>query len=208
MAELGLFQILELVSKASADNKRIELLRQHDSKQLRMLFQYAFDSRVVWLLPETNPPYTPTTFLDQERTLFGRMDKLFYYCKGGADNLRQMKREMMFIELLEGIHPKDAVLLLAVKNKTVPYAHITPALVKAAYPDIDLVWDETRNFTAKQEEKKVKNPEPTVEAEVSTKKKVSGNGANNKEWWNTPAGLLAKEKMRQRAAEKKANGQK
>lgn len=56
-----------------------------------------------------------------------------------ALNIPKYKREMLFIELLEGLHKDDAQILLAVKDKTLNKKYpITKDIVKKAFPDIGL----------------------------------------------------------------------
>ena len=62
---------------------------------------------------------------------------LYHYVKGGNDSLTSVRREMMFINLLRGLHPKEAELLCLVKDKALTTKYkITIDNVKKAYPDI------------------------------------------------------------------------
>lgn len=193
MATLGFSEIFEKVSKEPTEEKQLEVLRNYDSRQLRMLFQYAFDKRVVWLLPEGKPPYNPCPFLDQEAKSIKEVDKLYYYVKGGADNLRQFKRENLFVQLLESLSPKDAELFCAVKDRNINYPLITPKFVKKAFPTLDLIFDD--NYKTPEIKEEVK----PIKVEVSKKK-----GGLTKEWWDTPKGQAAREKLRRNHAERKA----
>ena len=65
--------------------------------------------------------------------------KLYNFVKGGNDTLSSIRRETMFINVLEGLHPLEAELLCLVKDKKLTDKYnITHDLVKEAYPDI--VW--------------------------------------------------------------------
>ena len=59
---------------------------------------------------------------------------MYLFIENGSPNLSQAKREMLFVGLLETIDPEDAKLLLAVKNKEIPYPTITKKLVNDAFP--------------------------------------------------------------------------
>ena len=62
---------------------------------------------------------------------------LYHYVKGGNDTLSTVRREMMFINLLRGLHPKEAELLILIKDKNLEGKYkITIDNVKEAYPDI------------------------------------------------------------------------
>ena len=59
--------------------------------------------------------------------------------KGGNDGLKSMRRETMFIQILEGLHPLEAELLILVKDKKLSTKYkITKEIVAEAYPDI--IW--------------------------------------------------------------------
>lgn len=79
--------------------------------------------------------------LKQERTTIRKEFKRFYnFIKGGNDSLAPLRRETMFIQILEGLHPIEAEILCLVKDKKLEtkYNKITKDLVSEAYPDI--VW--------------------------------------------------------------------
>ena len=72
-------------------------------------------------------------------TLRKEWTKLYNFVKGGNDQLNSLRRETMFIQILEGLHPLDAEILCLVKDKKLYDKYkITKANVTEAYPDI--VW--------------------------------------------------------------------
>ena len=63
--------------------------------------------------------------------------KFYNFCKGGNDQLKSLRRETMFIQILEGLHPLDAEILCLVKDKALETKYkITKEIVSEAYPDI------------------------------------------------------------------------
>ena len=63
--------------------------------------------------------------------------KFYNFCKGGNDQLKSLRRETMFIQILEGLHPLDAEILCLVKDKELETKYkITKEIVSEAYPDI------------------------------------------------------------------------
>jgi hypothetical protein len=133
---VGLAEFLDKVSKLKRKEDKIAALRYNDSFQIRTILQAAFDPRVKWLLPEGTPPYTPNTLVDQENVLINDCRKLIYFVEGGSPNLKAIRRETMFVEMLESVAPADAVLLCALKEKKLPYKGITVDLVREAFPDL------------------------------------------------------------------------
>ena len=72
-------------------------------------------------------------------TLRKEWTKLYNFVKGGNDQLNSLRRETMFIQILEGLHPLDAEILCLVKDKKLYDKYkITKENVSEAYPDI--VW--------------------------------------------------------------------
>ena len=63
--------------------------------------------------------------------------RFYNFCKGGNDQLKSLRRETMFIQMLEGLHPLDAEILCLVKDKNLEEKYkITKEIVSEAYPDI------------------------------------------------------------------------
>lgn len=137
MRKKGIAEILEEVSKLKKKEERIEALRQHgDNRAMLQILQYALDPRIKWLLPDGIPPFKKNEFLDQESNLYSEIRRLYLFIEGGNPNLTPVKREMLFIGLLEMIAPSDAMLLCAAKDKKLPYKTITKEIVNEAFPGL------------------------------------------------------------------------
>ena len=128
------------VSNAKTKKEKIDLLRKHNSNALRQLLIINFDESVVSMLPEGDVPYTPNdapvgtdhTRLEQEYR------GLYRFFKGGA-KLPGLKRESMFVQLLEGLSAEEAELLCLVKDGRMnnKYKRITKAVISEAFPSIE-----------------------------------------------------------------------
>jgi Family of unknown function (DUF6433) len=131
--------IAEVLAEAAAvkgTEAKINVLRQNDSSTLRMILTYAYDPLVKWLLPEGKPPYKRSDFHDGQGVLFHEARRLYLFIDGGNPNLKQSRREMLFVNLLESVDPADAELLCAVKDKKLPHKSLTPALIRKAFPGL------------------------------------------------------------------------
>lgn len=133
---LGIFQVLEQASKLKGTEEKINFLRANNSAALQIILKYAFDPTIVWDLPTGAPPFKPCPYPAQEMRLMTETRRLYLFIKGGNPNLTKLKRESLYIELLESIHPEDANLLNAVKDKKIPYKGITAKLVKDTFPGL------------------------------------------------------------------------
>ena len=65
--------------------------------------------------------------------------QLYNFCKGGNPGLTSLRRETMFINILEGLHPLEAEILILVKDKKLEDKYkISKEVVSTAYPEI--IW--------------------------------------------------------------------
>tara|TARA_Y100001963_G_scaffold20605_1_gene26370 strand:- start:1168 stop:1743 length:576 start_codon:yes stop_codon:yes gene_type:complete len=157
------FEILDAASSQRSKAKKVEALRKYEHPSVKMIFVWNFDDSVISLLPPGEVPYgetnAQTTFagtlsdnLIKEaqggesatgQDLDGRgktslrreYQNLYHYVKGGNDKLTTTRREMMFINLLEGLHPRESEILILTKDKKLTDKYkISLDVVKEAYP--------------------------------------------------------------------------
>ena len=132
-------EILELVSKQRSNAKRVEILKQYENDALKSLLIWNFDETVISLLPEGDVPFNKNEVpVGTDHTSLRREYKrLFNFVKGGNDGLSSLRRETMFIQMLEGLHPDESELLCLVKDKNLSNKYkITKDIVDEAYPYI------------------------------------------------------------------------
>ncbi len=139
-------EILELVSEQRTKVKRVEILQEYRDDSLTAILIWNFDERVQSAVPDGQVPYKENEVpVGTDHTSLRREWKqLYHFIKGGNDSLSSLRRESMFIQLLEGLHPKEAEIICLVKDKELEsvYPKVTLDVVKQAFPDI--VWGENR----------------------------------------------------------------
>ena len=138
------FEVFSVVSKQRSNAKKVEALQKFEHDSLKAIFIWNFDDSVISLLPPGEVPYssleeeqntsgTLTTRINQQSdtmrhnqttnanqghtTLRREWTKLYNFIKGGNDSLNGLRRETMFIQILQGLHPLDAEILCLVKDK-------------------------------------------------------------------------------------------
>lgn len=138
MATESLPFIFGEVAKAKTKDQKKATLIKYDNSALRELLRYAFDPNLKFLLPPGTPPhrYAGDTNEPNPTYLYGLVRKLYLFVEGGNTALKQSRREYLFIEMLESIHPSEAELLLQVKDKKVKCRGLTYNLVKNTFPDL------------------------------------------------------------------------
>ena len=138
---LSFHEILTKVNNAKDKPKKIEVLRRYDTNELRMFLKGSFDPKLEWLLPEGKPPYkeNPAPIRTEHTWLKQEVKRMFHFLKGGNPKLSQMKRDNMFIQMLEGLSAEEAQLLVWAKDGELNkhYKGLTSNLVREAFG-----WDE------------------------------------------------------------------
>ena len=141
----SIYETLLKIAKLDGNKARSEALaKYHNDFPIKVILDLVYNPNIWFLLPETDPPYTPVDEgIDAQNVLKADIRKL-KYCLNLPDGeqLRPLKREQMFIQLLEAIDHNDAKLLLNVKNKKLPkeLKDITESVVRKAFPGIEEKW--------------------------------------------------------------------
>ena len=138
-SRLLISEILRKVSNAKTKKEKVALLQKHNSVALRQLMIINFDESVVCLMPEGEVPYTPNDApAGTEHTQLEKEARLLHHFFKGGSNVSQNKREMMFIQMLEGLSAGEAEVLCLAKDKQIGKRwKITKACVTEAYPQIE-----------------------------------------------------------------------
>lgn len=132
-------EILELVSEQKTKAKKVEILKEYECDALKSLFIWNFDESVISLLPSGSVPYKPNENpLGTDHSSLRREWKNFYvFVKGGNDSLSSIRRETIFIQMLEGLHPDEAEIVILTKDRELSKKYkVTKEVVAEAYQDI------------------------------------------------------------------------
>ena len=135
-----LTEILQKVSSAKTKKEKVELLQEYNSQGLRSLLIINFDDSLEFLLPEGEVPFTPNDApAGTEHTRLTQEYKgLYRFFKGGDSSIKGMRREQLFVQLLEGLHADEANMLVSACNRDLQSKYrITKAVVAEAFPQIE-----------------------------------------------------------------------
>ena len=161
------YEVFEACSKQKTKAKKIEVLKTYAHDSVMAVLIWNFDETIVSLLPEGEVPYGNTrednsvtgSLSDKINDAVGMMresgssslgsqdqgkasiraeyTKFYNFLKGGNTGLSGLRRETMFINILEGLHPLEAEILVLVKDKKLTDRYkIKKEIVSAAYPQI------------------------------------------------------------------------
>jgi hypothetical protein len=134
--------ITEMLEEIANDPSLIA--KYKDNVALKLVLGYAFIPDNKFILPEGEPPYKPDSApLGMTPTnLMQEIRRLYIFTK--AKDLLHARREQLFIQLLETVHPTEAKLLLAIKDQTLcglyPGLNVE-ALIEAGLLPTSLVYD-------------------------------------------------------------------
>ena len=139
-------ELLEAGDAERVKAKKLDILRTHGEDSFKMTMIWNFDESVVSMLPEGSVPYQPVESdvqanrekgLPQRSTIRNSARQFYRFVKGGDDQLNKIKRESIFINILETLPPPEAEILVLVKDKALNTKYnITKELVAEAYPEI------------------------------------------------------------------------
>jgi hypothetical protein len=130
--------IFEDVAAANSIKARKKVLLENESKPLKELLKYAFHPDIKFALPPGKPPYKTIGSPDEYNPtyLYPNFRKFYLYIEGGHDGLTQLRREQLFVQMLESLHPKEAEVVIQIKDKKLNYRGLTYKLVKTTFPEI------------------------------------------------------------------------
>ena len=130
-------EIFTKINNAKDKTGKIAILKQFDNQAMRQLLKAAFDPKIKFDLPEGNPPYIKNEAPagTEHTSLASEAKKLYHFVVGGNNTINKLKKETMFIQMLEGLHEQDAEVLMAIKNKNLNniYKGLTSNLVKETF---------------------------------------------------------------------------
>ena len=135
-----LSEVLTKVSKQRTKAKKIQVLKENESLHLKSVLIWNFDDSVVSVLPEGPVPFDKNEApAGTEHTYLAHEHKILYnFIKGGNDFLKPVKREQLFLQLLEGLHEDEAEVICLMKDKKLTDKYkVTKAVVTEAFPDIE-----------------------------------------------------------------------
>lgn len=120
-----------MLDEINSDPSKIEMYK--NDAALKIIFDYAFDPSKKFILPEGEPPFKPSAepMGMTPTNLFSELRRLYVFCR---EDLKPIKREGLFISFLEGVHPEEAKMLIAVKDQQLHklYPKITRKMLEKA----------------------------------------------------------------------------
>ncbi len=161
------YEVLDAASKMRSKANKVEVIRRYGDNSLKAVLIWNFDESIVTLLPEGEVPYgsnledetnsgslsgkindSVNKMAEMGSNSLGSQDqgtttirkeftKFYNFLKGGNPGMSSLRRESMFINILQGLHPLEAEILILVKDGRLTDKYkITKEIVSEAFPDI------------------------------------------------------------------------
>jgi len=131
-----LSEVLTKVNNAKNKGQKVKILKDNYSEALKQILIWSFDPNIESALPVGKPPYIENDAPDgtEHTRLQTEYRNLYYFVKGGYDSLQSLKREQIFVRLLESLHKDEAELLINTKDKKLHqiYKGLSKEVVKEA----------------------------------------------------------------------------
>lgn len=128
-------EIMKTANDIEVLEDRVRFLRSYDSKSLRILIKAGYNSKIQWDLPEGSVPFMAIEGPARTNLLKASQD-LYVFIKGGADTVPQIRKQSLFIQLLESVSPEEAEILIFMKDKAMEelFPNITMNVIELALP--------------------------------------------------------------------------
>ena len=132
----SLAEIVNTACELKDKKEKVEYLKKNKSKPLCNILKVMYDKSMKLNIPNVAPPYTPSEMNESHGMLFREARKLPYFIEGfDGDNIHPIRRESLFIQMLETVDKEDAALLVKmIKQK--PLKGLPLATVKEAFPNL------------------------------------------------------------------------
>ena len=161
------YEVLEAASKMRSKANKVKVLQQYGDMSLKAILIWNFDETIKTLLPDGPVPYgsnkedelSTGSLSDRINDAVGKMNeigsnslgsqdqgfttirkeyvKFYNFLQGGNPTLSSLRRETMFIDILQGLHPLEAEILCLVKDKRLETKYkVSKDVVSEAFPDI------------------------------------------------------------------------
>jgi hypothetical protein len=147
-------EVLQRVSNAKTKDEKVKILQEYKSPALTKILLCNFAKSIQFVFPDGKTPYTPAKrpvgiehqiLITEHRLLENFITKtingkIYYGCSGQEKpRIQQLKKEQLWIQLLEALHEEESAILDLVKDKKLTTKYkITKQNVIEAFPELGL----------------------------------------------------------------------
>lgn len=126
----------EIGDLSSKKEKIAKLTNLRNIPAAMVILKTLYDENITFSIPEGAPPYkVAEDMVDDHGGLYRDYRKIKYFLDDPRNTVNPLRRESLFIEMLESLHPDEASLLLQIKdNKALK--GLTKKTISEALPEL------------------------------------------------------------------------
>jgi hypothetical protein len=134
-------ELFDIIEKQQTKEEKLNTLLQHNNDVVRSILRFNYDYNLVFNVPEGEPPFNKITDRPigyHQTTLQQEMRRMYIWVNNTDMSIPKLKRESLFINMLEGLHYTEAEILCLVKDRKLEtrYPSLTYDLVNEAFPGL------------------------------------------------------------------------
>ena len=145
MPTKSMYSIFKENEKITNKNAKMKHLRENYTPAMGIILEFTYNGLIRWLLPEGDPPYKKNeTPWDNQGALHHEVRRFYLFTEGNSDaqkNLSPLRRETLYIDMLENLPDEEAQILLGMKEGKLPYKGITKKFVMDCFPGMCETWE-------------------------------------------------------------------
>jgi hypothetical protein len=134
-------ELFDIVEKQPDTQSRLNVLSQYNNDVVRTILRFNYDHNLVFNVPEGEPPFNKITDRPigfHQTTLQQELRRMYIWVNNNDMSIPKLKREALFIGMLEGLHHTEAEILCLVKDRKLEtkYPSLSYDLVNEAFPGL------------------------------------------------------------------------
>ena len=110
-----------------------------------IVLEFTYNNLIRWLLPEGDPPFKKNeTPWDNQGQLHHEVRRFYLFTDGPSEaqkNLKQIRREQLFVDMLENLPAEEAEILLGMKDRRLPFKGLTKKFVMECFGGLSKDWE-------------------------------------------------------------------
>jgi len=134
--------IFKELSEQKTHLQKVKYLKENRNDMVDLLLELTFSKDIRITLPEGSPEYQKTGEVElyNATLLYANRRQIEMFINDNTAQIPELKREQLFIDLLENLDPAESQLLIEVKDKKLEsYPGITKKVIEKVYPDWNLL---------------------------------------------------------------------
>lgn len=145
MPAKSLHSVFSENEKIKGKIERVRHMRENYTPAMGIVLEFTYNPANKWLLPKGKPPYKKNELpWDNQGQLHHEVRRFYLFTEGDTEaqkNLTPLRRETLYIDMLENLPNEEAQILLGMKEGKLPYKGITKKFIMDCFPGMCETWE-------------------------------------------------------------------